>query len=124
MTPEQLAARKKVALMTAKIQLDSFEHGVMRDKVMPKPYATIGAIREDYVTVVTDLMRQDHLLAGFIYQAIREFAESAVKFTPAEITKATNGMVKGRAWLDCAEQILASLPSGEQMAAEMEEVEA
>jgi len=107
----------KVAELSARIIIDTYERKVMEPKVMPKPYAVIGAIRYDYAPAIVDLMRQDKLLAAFIYQAVREFAESTAKFKPAEITKATNGMVKGRAWIYCAEQILAALPSGEQTAA-------
>jgi hypothetical protein len=47
------------------------------------------------------------LMAGFITQAIEDFAGEVAKADPAELTQATNNMVSGDAWIDCAKQILA-----------------
>jgi hypothetical protein len=58
---------------------------------------------------IGELIDEDRtgLMAGFIYQAIGEFANGVINEDPERLTQATNGFVNGQAWVDCAKQILA-----------------
>lgn len=61
------------------------------------------------VCEIAALIRDDRtgLMAGFISQAIEEFAKAVAKEDPEQITQSTNKFVNGHAWVDCAKQILA-----------------
>ena len=61
------------------------------------------------VREIAELVRQDKtgLMAGFIDQAITEFAKEVANMDPEQFTQSTNGFVNGHAWVDCAKQILA-----------------
>ena len=62
-------------------------------------------------------LTRDPMTAGFVHQAVTQFAQKVVK-TPAEkITEATNGMVSGQAWIDIAEEVLEALKYEEEAAA-------
>ena len=59
--------------------------------------------------VIKELLDDDQtgLMAGFIAQAIGEFAKEVANADPEQITQSTNGFVNGHAWIDCAKQVLA-----------------
>jgi hypothetical protein len=54
------------------------------------------------------LTEEHPLMAGFLIQAINEFAKEVAKADPEAITKATNGFVSGHMWVDCAKRVLAA----------------
>jgi hypothetical protein len=54
------------------------------------------------------LTEENPLMTGFLIQAITTFAEEVAKADPEAITKATNRMVNGNLWVDCAKAVLAA----------------